>query len=322
MHRTATGEPLPADTDRPAAGEPLQATDRPRPAAGEPIHVLPAGPWRPVRDHLSAHGHAVVHTTWGEWLPAALTRPHLRRLLGRRDWARCRRITDPAVRYRFVASRLLMKYTAAAALATAPEGLDVSYRLGGRPYLRGFDQLDLSLTHTGDLMALGLSRDGRIGVDAEPADRKMRPDLLQAQMCTPTEAAELARLAEDEQSEQTLRLWTLKEAYTKALGQGMRLRFTEFGFGLHTGRLLAPDGTPAARTEWTFSTHRILDRYLLSTARHDAGLDTAPDTSARTMLDPGFAAVMTHSLPPPHDHPAPAAPGERAPALETRSHPA
>jgi 4'-phosphopantetheinyl transferase len=276
-----------------------------QPAIGEPIHVLPAGPWRQVHEQLRTHGHAVVHTTWGEWLPTALTQPRLRRLLGRRDWARSRRIPDPTVRYRFVASRLLMKYTAAAALQTGPESLDVSYRLGGRPYLRGFDQLDLSLTHTGELMAVGLSRDGRIGVDVEPADRRMRLDLMQAQMCTPAEQAELAPLSQAEQTRQTLRLWTLKEAYTKALGQGMRLRFTEFGFGLHTGRLLAPDGTIASPAEWVFATHRVLGRYVLSTACHDAGLDTAHDMAARTMLDPGFAAVMADSSPPPHDPPGP-----------------
>ena len=291
-----------------------------QPAIGEPIHVLPAGPWPQVHEQLRAHGHAVVHTTWGEWLPAALTQPRLRRLLGRRDWARCRRIPDPTVRYRFVASRLLMKYTAAAALRTAPELLDVSYRLGGRPYLRGFDQLDLSLTHTGELMAVGLSKDGRIGVDVEPADRRMRFELLQTQMCTPTEAAELAPLPQDEQSEQTLRLWTLKEAYTKALGQGMRLRFTEFGFGLRTGRLLAPDGTLASRAEWAFATHRVLGRYVLSTACHDAGLDTAHDMSARTMLDPGFAAVMADSSPPPRGAPGPAsARGSLKPTGKTRA---
>ncbi|MET9424885.1 MULTISPECIES: 4'-phosphopantetheinyl transferase superfamily protein [unclassified Streptomyces] len=260
-----------------------------------PIHVpRPAGPWQGVHENLTRLGNAVVHTTWGEWLPAALTAPRLRRLLGR-DWPRYRRIPDPTVRYRFVAARLLMKHTAAAALRVDPETLDLAYRLGGRPYLRGFDQIDLSLTHTGDLMAVGLSRHGRIGVDAEPADRRMRFDLLQAQMCTPTEAAELAPLPEDEQTAQTLRLWTLKEAYTKALGQGMRLGFTEFGFGLRSGRLLAPDGSPATRGEWAFATHSALGhRYLLSVACHDAGLDPADDTSARTMLDPGFLAAMAH----------------------------
>ncbi|MGW0737603.1 4'-phosphopantetheinyl transferase family protein [Streptomyces sp. NPDC002851] len=257
-----------------------------------PLHVpRPDGPWPGVHENLTDLGNAVVYTTWGEWLPAALTHPGLRSLLGR-DWIRYRRTPDPTVRYRFLAARLLVKYTAAAALRVRPESLDLAYRLGGRPYLRGFDQLDVSLTHTGDLLAVGLSRKGRIGVDAEPADRRMRFDLLQEQMCIPPEAAELAHLPQPEQTAETLRLWTLKEAYTKALGQGMRLGFTEFGFGLRSGRLLAPDGTSASRGEWSFTTHPALGHYLLSVAAHDTGLDPSRDTSARTMLDPGFMATM------------------------------
>ncbi|MEV1026982.1 4'-phosphopantetheinyl transferase superfamily protein [Streptomyces sp. NPDC050264] len=270
-----------------------------QPVIGEPIHVLPTGPWPRVHDQLRRHGNAVVHTTWGEWLPATVTEPRLRRLLGRRDWSRWRRIPDPAVRYRFAASRLLMKYTAAAALQTRPELLEVSYRLGGRPFLRGFDQIDLSLTHTGELMAVGLSKDGRIGVDAEPTDRRMSVEVLQPQMCTPAEAAALAPLPQDEQAARTLRLWTLKEAYTKALGQGMRLRFTEFGFGPHGDRLLSRDGTAAFDSEWGFATHHVLGRYLLSTACHDEGLDTDHDVPAGSTLDAGFAAAMTPFPEPP-----------------------
>ncbi|WP_449479623.1 hypothetical protein [Streptomyces rochei] len=63
---------------------------------------------------------------------------------------------------------MLIKYTAAAALVP-PEYLDLAYRPGGR-YPRGFDQIELSLSHTGDVMAVGLSRIGRIGVDVEPAE--------------------------------------------------------------------------------------------------------------------------------------------------------
>ncbi|MEU3838521.1 4'-phosphopantetheinyl transferase superfamily protein [Streptomyces sp. NPDC028635] len=267
------------------------------PGIAVPVHVpRVGGPWRTVYDDLAEYGNVVVHTSWGEWLPAALAEPRLRQLLGR-DWTRYRRAPDATSRYRFLASRLLIKYTAAAALRVAPETLDLAYRLGGRPYLRGFDQIDVSLTHTGDLLAVGLSRLGRIGVDAEPGDRRMRFDLLRSQMCTPAEAAELAALPEGRQTAETLRLWTLKEAYTKALGQGMRLGFTEFGFSLRNGRLLAPDGSPASRGEWSFATHPVQGRYLLSVACHDAGLDPARDTSARTMLDPGFLTLM--SQPPP-----------------------
>jgi 4'-phosphopantetheinyl transferase len=268
-----------------------------QPTIAPPLHIpRPDGPWQGVERNLARHGNAVVHTTWGEWLPSVLTTPGLRRLLGR-DWARYRRTPGATVRQRFVTARLLIKYTAAAALGIAPESIDLAYQLGGRPYLRGFDQIELSLTHTGDLLAVGISRIGRIGVDAEPADRRIRIDLLESQMCTPTEAAELARLPEAERRGHALRLWTLKEAYTKALGQGMRLGFTEFGFNERGGTLLAPDGSPATRGEWGFATTPVLGRFLLSTACHDAGLDAARDTSVHTMLDPAFWSTMTQPAP-------------------------
>ncbi|WP_458246971.1 4'-phosphopantetheinyl transferase family protein [Streptomyces sp. MAI_2237] len=250
----------------------------------------PAGPWHTVRDDLAQRGNALVYTTWTEWLPSVLTHPRLPELIGA-DWDRYRGTADPRVRHRFAAARLLIKYTAAAALNLPPEYLDLAYGLGGRPYLRGFDQLEVSLSHTGDLLAVGLSRTGRIGVDVEFADRFVRLDLLTSRVLTPAESQEIAALPQHERTAYVLRLWTLKEAYTKALGQGMRLGFQEFGFS-RGGRLLAPDGSTATRGEWGFATHRVLERYLLSAACHDAGLSPAGDMSVHTMLDPALLSAM------------------------------
>ncbi|MFJ7416881.1 4'-phosphopantetheinyl transferase family protein [Streptomyces sp. NPDC098077] len=264
----------------------------------EPVHVGgPEGPWERVRDSMRLRGNAVVFATWGEWLGPAVTDPGLRPLLGR-DWQRYRRTTDPLVRFRFVTSRLVTKYTAAAALGAEATDLDLAYKIGGRPYLRGLDQIDISLTHTDDLIAVGVSRNGRIGVDAEPADRSMSFDLLHRHVCTPAERAELEPLHEERRAAELLRLWTLKEAYTKAIGQGLRFGFTEFGFGGGSAGLLAPDGRPASRGEWAFATHRVLGRYLISVACHDAGLDTARDTAPHTMFDEGFMDAVTDLLTP------------------------
>ncbi|MFJ6700853.1 4'-phosphopantetheinyl transferase family protein [Streptomyces sp. NPDC091272] len=275
-------------------------THTPLPGAeriAEPVHVGgPDAPWHRVREAMDRHGNAVVHTTWGEWLTTVVADPALRPLLGR-DWQRFRRTEDPTTRYRFAASRLATKYTAAAALRIAPAGIDLAYKAGGRPYLRGLDQIDVSLTHTEDLIAVGISRDGRIGVDSEPADRQMSYELLQRQVLTPAERAALEGLPAARRTAELLCLWTLKEAYTKALGQGMRLGFTKFGFGAGNGGLRAPDGSPAAEDEWAFVTHRVLgSRYLLSVARQDAGLNSSPDTAAHTMFDEGFMEAVAELL--------------------------
>ncbi|MDX2680442.1 4'-phosphopantetheinyl transferase family protein [Streptomyces soliscabiei] len=259
-----------------------------------PVHMpgfAPGRSWATVRARLEREGHVVVTATWGEWLTAALTDTALRPLLGR-DWQRYRRTANAAARYRFVTSRMLLKHTAAAVLETDPAALELAYRIGGRPFLRGFDQIDVSLSHTGDLLVVAVSRTGRIGVDAEPMGRDLSSDVLRQRICTPAEAAGLDRLTPERQAHGLLRLWTLKEAYTKALGQGMRLGFTEFGFG-HDGTPRTADGCPAPGGTWAFTTHPVLDgRYLVSTACQDTGLDTARDTTARTMLDQGFTGAV------------------------------
>lgn len=154
-----------------------------------PLHVRgPGGDWRPVRAAVAGTGTAVVHTTWGEWLPSVVTGTALRPLLGR-DWPRYRGIADPTLRYRFAVSRFVVKYVAAAALDTLPAELDLAYKIGGRPYVRGIDGIDVSLTHSGELIGVGVSRTGRIGVDTEPAGRRLDAELMSGHICAPPNCA-------------------------------------------------------------------------------------------------------------------------------------
>jgi 4'-phosphopantetheinyl transferase len=238
----------------------------------EPLHV--GGPewvWDPVVDRVAGAGRVVVYTTWGEWLAGALLDGELRVLLGR-DWPRYRQFADPAARFRFAVSRLVVKYTAAAVLEVAPVSLDLGYRPGGRPQLRGLGaELDLSLAHSDELIAVAVSRSGPVGVDAEPADRPISVDLLREHICTVEEAAALEALPPAQRAEQLVRLWTLKEAYAKALGHGLRRRFDAFGFRWGAqGRIELDEDSPSAGA-WDFATHVVHGRYLVSQAYRGPG---------------------------------------------------
>ncbi|MGN5376808.1 4'-phosphopantetheinyl transferase family protein [Streptomyces lasalocidi] len=191
----------------------------------------PDGPWEEVQERIEATGRAVVHTTWGQWLTPALLDPGLRTLLGH-DWPRYRQHPAAADRMTLAVSRAVLKYTAAAALQVSAGRLDLAYLPGGRPVLRGLGaDLRVSLTHTDELIAVGVSTAGPIGVDAESAGRRISFGALRRHVCTAEEAELLAALPEEERTDRLLRLWTLKEAYTKALGHGMRRRFSAVGFG-------------------------------------------------------------------------------------------
>ncbi|MBT2479888.1 4'-phosphopantetheinyl transferase superfamily protein [Streptomyces sp. ISL-94] len=247
-----------------------------RPAAEAleaPLYVPgPEGPWDEVGDRLDDAGRAVVCTTWGQWLTAVLLDPALRPLLGE-DWPRFRQTPAAAGRMRFAVSRFVVKYTAATALDVPVDTLDLGYGPGGRPVLRGQGSgVEVSLAHTGELIVVGVSRTGPIGVDAEPVDRDISVGLLRGHVCTAQEGAVLDALPEDERRARLLWLWTLKEAYTKALGHGGRRRFSTFGFGLDGGgRVVLTEAADAQAAEpvageWSFATHLVQDRYVVSEA--------------------------------------------------------
>ncbi|GAA2622710.1 MULTISPECIES: 4'-phosphopantetheinyl transferase family protein [Streptomyces] len=264
---------------------------------GTPVEVPgPDAPWDRAVFHMARCGTTVAHARWADWLPPDFDAPRLRAHLGSHDWRRHGAMTNPAARARFVATRLLIRYAAAAVLRVTPDEVDLAYRPGGRPYLRGCDQVEVALTHSGDVAAVALSRCGRIGVDVEPLARQMSYEGLRRLLCTPAERDTIGALPEADRSPALLRLWTLKEAYTKAMGQGMRMGFTGFGFDQHSGDLVSQDGTPLSPGEWSFDAYEIQGSHLLSVARHTVGWETSPDTAAESMLDSGFLDEVTRAL--------------------------
>ncbi|MBL1106832.1 4'-phosphopantetheinyl transferase superfamily protein [Streptomyces sp. 5-8] len=260
-------------------------------AVGAPLRVHgPAGPWRRIGHALREQGTVLVYGLLDDWIPREPHTAGLRQLLGR-EWNRYETMAVAAVRDRFAASRCLIKHVAGYAVQAPPHTVELAYKPGGRPYLRGCDQLDISLSHTGDLLLLGITRRGGVGVDAEPADRQTLLSGSERRFWTPHEIEALAGVGEADRPRQMVRLWTLKEAYSKAIGQGMRFRFNDFGFPLDgvVPRVLTPHGLTGTGDEWSFGSARVEDKYTVSWALHDAG--GAGGTAAR--LDRGLVEALT-----------------------------
>ncbi|MEV6110555.1 4'-phosphopantetheinyl transferase superfamily protein [Streptomyces sp. NPDC051940] len=270
----------------------------PGPPLGEPVAVTPRGDtWGQVKEHLAGYGSAIVHARLSDLEPELPDGEDLRVLLGR-DWNRYLDLSHAEVRNRYAASRMLLKHAAGAVLGGDPDDLELAYGPTGRPYLRGCDQVDVSLSHTEDLLLVGLTTRGLIGVDAERADRDMYDAGLSRHICTPYELVLLAGMPEGERNRGLVRLWTLKEAYSKAIGQGMQFRFTEFGFGPdgRPVRVQRPDGTPGTGDEWLFRTFVLASGYCVSAAVYDAGFGPLQDPEITTMLDQDCVDSITEAL--------------------------
>lgn len=88
----------------------------------------------------------------------------------------------------------------------------------GKPYFED-NSVYFSISHTKDYVFCVLSSQP-VGMDAEKADRIIRPELAE-KILSPSEKARYTQ-ASDKQ-ETLLRFWVLKEADAKCTGEGLRI---------------------------------------------------------------------------------------------------
>jgi len=185
-----------------------------------------------------------------------------RALLDEEELRRCARLRGEVRQRGFAVSHALVRSALSRCTQVAPQQWRFARGEHGRPEIaepRGH-RLRFNLSHTAGLAACGVAREVDLGIDVEAGARLREPQKLASRFFAPAEAAALRALPPAAQRGRFLDLWTLKEAYLKARGEGLgkRLREAAFDFdaaGVPTARL---GPALADRAEaWQFELRRM-----------------------------------------------------------------
>lgn len=188
----------------------------------------------------------VVHVWWAAPEAVAPLLGDLHDLLDDSERDRLDRLRRPADRDRFVVGCALLKHAAAAQLDTAPSAVRLVRRCPdcdrphGKPTIPG-SEVELSLAHSGDRVAVAVALGTPVGVDVEQVLPTLDPAPLVGTVLTAREAAALAALPAASRRTGFLHYWTRKEAVLKATGEGLRvsMRHVEVTGPLEPPRVLA-----------------------------------------------------------------------------------
>lgn len=115
----------------------------------------------------------------------------------------------------------------------------------GKPSLP--DGPRFSLSHTRGMVACAFAEEITVGVDVEGAGRAAHLEAIAERVMSRREVATLGALPEIKRGERLVELWTLKEAWAKARGFGLRADFRTLDTerppsGLFLSSLEAPSG--------------------------------------------------------------------------------
>ena len=178
-------------------------------------------------------------------------------LLAKEELERAARFRFEQDRHRYVYGRGLLRELAAAYLGTNPDQLEFLYGPGGKPGLApdaAGRQLCFNLSHSGARLLLGFGWNRQVGVDVELMRHDVETRQIGERYFSQEEQKALFSLTPAGQIPAFFRCWTRKEAYVKAVGEGLSLPLSQFDVSLLPGEpatLLAtrPDAVEASR--WT-----------------------------------------------------------------------
>jgi len=140
----------------------------------------------------------------------------------------------------------------------------------GKPFLPNSNQPRFNLTNSNGLVVLAVTADVEVGIDVEYTMRKAACLQLARRYFAEDEAATFVELEEAALRDRFFDYWTLKEAWLKAYGTGLRTPLNHFGFTL--SEKVEISFTPNLRAspdEWTFWQFDIREAFRLSVCVND-----------------------------------------------------
>ncbi len=146
----------------------------------------------------------------------------LRRVLSDAERERARSFSNERARERFIAGRGFLRVTLADYVRCEPAALQFAIGEHGKPFLAGH-ALEFNVSHSGDCWALAVSDLDTVGVDVEIIKARAGMRGIARRCFSVGEFEHWLTLAPDEQELAFFRLWTIKEAFVKAVGRGIAL---------------------------------------------------------------------------------------------------
>jgi 4'-phosphopantetheinyl transferase len=176
-------------------------------------------------------------------------------LLSEDEIQRAQRFHFAKDRNQFIASRGLLRRVLGWYVGTDPRKIRFDYSKNGKPELDlGFSTsaLRFNVTHSCDVILLAFARGRGVGIDVEKIRYDVSIDEIAERFFSISERLSLRALPPAQRYEAFFRCWTCKEAFVKALGDGLSTPLDGFDVSLAPGepsRLLQtkPDSTEAER---------------------------------------------------------------------------
>jgi len=156
-------------------------------------------------------------------------------------------------RRRFTVGRGALRVLLGRQTGLSPSRLSFEHGPKGKPSLVQAPELEFNVSHSSERAVIALTRGGPVGIDIERLRDIEDADDIARRFFSPREVETYFAVDADRRKRAFFNCWTRKEAFVKALGEGLFLSLDRFDVSLIPGepaQLLAIDGETEGARQW------------------------------------------------------------------------
>lgn len=159
----------------------------------------------------------------------------LQEILAEDEQARAARFRFDIDRERFIIARGCLRHILSSYVGVAPETLRFTYGSHGKPVLADLpaaQSIHFNVSHSYEIALYAITSDWPVGIDVEHIHAVEWRELAK-HVFSANEQLTLQQIPSPLQQEAFFKGWTRKEAFVKALGQGLSIPLDQFDVALH-----------------------------------------------------------------------------------------
>lgn len=214
--------------------------------------------WQLPPANVALSGDA-VHVWRAELDQPVRIREHLTAALSADELQRAERFYFDRDRQRFAVGRGILRAILASYLNREPSEIEFCYGSRGKPALAAGcaeSRLCFNLSHSGGLALVAIALGSEVGIDLEQIREMPDAEAIAANFFSARENAALRALPAEQKLQAFFHGWTRKEAYLKAIGDGLAQPLDSVEVSLAPGepaKLLSIAGDRAAASRWAIA---------------------------------------------------------------------
>lgn len=200
---------------------------------------------------FTAIGPNQVHAWFAKLVPSQRSLPELHEILSSDERQRAAQFRFDLHRARFVVARATLRLLLGRYLQLRPEKIVFQYGNNGKPALAE-GGIHFNVSHSEDRGLFAFSSSTPLGADLEFVREMPDASRIAARFFSPSEALALAVVPRERQARAFFKCWTRKEAFVKAIAEGLSHPLDRFSVSFdEPARLLHIDGDPNEAGQWT-----------------------------------------------------------------------